>query len=1387
MVAAAATPTQLANTFPFELLEELGRGATSRVFEARDQRSGALVALKIGVAEGSHAFLAEEAERLWRARSSRIPALIDLGEIPKDAKAFAGAPFLALTLTPGRALDVRAERSPDERLALALTVARDIGFALAALHEAGVAHGDVKPENILVQEGAGGLEARLVDLGLAGDADLRTPRGGTPRYLPPETWLSCDTGDGRARDRLALGIVLAEILDPSVATADDALSAARSASFPSPFDRLCPALLAQAPGARPRARWIADEAERVLGRAPAEQAEHAVRATYLASRHAEILRASRCESVRIQVEGRALAWLREAVELGRRCARFRGEALVAESLTLDDTDPLTRARWLVGLVGSAAASWPLGSLPSCDDATLAEALIGLGQTRKPASLELVTIERALSGRAPATVDAPPWPEDPPARVAALALALASSPPCRAAIEEVERHGGPAELVRAATDALRRLGEHGRALALSKDDVSVDGLALRADIARRASEPTLAEELARQALSRDPSHDGAAALFARIQLDSGDVEAAEASLAQAKRTARIAEISALVALRRGSRDEALREAARGEALATSDEARSRLQGLLGYLAHAAGDSAKALDAYSRAADHAARASALLEEATYRTGEAASATDRGDLGRALAASARAALLWEHLGRPADAARAVLARAAAFALAGARYEALAAAFEASERAKQIDDHRALAFAAWPITDVLEAGAEAAITAAHRAHRLLARAGTEEDRLRALARLLRHAPAELDPDDLAFGDDLASTERCVASARLEWWGARAEVLVQGEHCFGRPESIVRELVRIVDAPASVASRGPAFHAGARLAARVGDGDAARVLVRAQSEVARKLVEHCPGELRESVLALPWVREARALESTGVSVEQLADIEALVRALGSRDRLRPLLEQVLDSLILWTGVERGVLLLVAPGGKLVPRVGRNLDREDLRGEQLELSRSLAQRAMELGEPVVAVDAFGEMPSVHASVMALKLRSVLAVPLIARGQTLGVAYLDDRVRKGAFGPDELAWVRLVASLAAVAIADAKSRLLLRRKARQAERAQKMLAETLARREAELEVVSEELARTKRTTRYRYENLVGKSEPFRAMLGLLDRVTPTSVPVLLIGESGSGKELVARALHQNGPRARHTFVGENCGAIPEPLLESTLFGHVRGAFTGADRPRAGLFEIADKGTLFLDEIGEMPLSMQTKLLRVLETGEVRPLGSERGRKVDVRIIAATHRDLRKMVSEGRFREDLYYRLDVITVRIPPLRERIDDIPLLVAHLLAKHGGDERVRVSKEAMACLSAYPWPGNVRQLENEVRRALVLSDGIIQPEHLSHEVREGGKEAKTKELGLNLKARLDALSTELLREAMTRTKGNQTKAAELLGLSRFGLQKMLKRLEIEV
>jgi transcriptional regulator with PAS, ATPase and Fis domain len=363
----------------------------------------------------------------------------------------------------------------------------------------------------------------------------------------------------------------------------------------------------------------------------------------------------------------------------------------------------------------------------------------------------------------------------------------------------------------------------------------------------------------------------------------------------------------------------------------------------------------------------------------------------------------------------------------------------------------------------------------------------------------------------------------------------------------------------------------------------------------------------------------------------------------------------------------------------------------------------------------------------------------------------------------------------------------MAIADARDAVLLRRALRRAERARARVEAMLGDRETELQVTRTELqlVRDGHAGRFRYDDIVGRSEPMREMLRMVDRVTASEVPVLIVGESGTGKELVARAMHTNGPRGRRAFVSENCASVPETLLESTLFGHVRGAFTGASSTRAGLFDVADGGTLFLDEIGEMSLGMQSKLLRVLQGGEVRPVGGDRPRQVDVRVIGATHRDLDAMVAAGTFREDLFYRLNVITLRLPALRERTEDIAALVEHFVAKHAQGAPVKVSRAAMAKLAAFPWPGNVRQLENEIRRALVLGEGAIEVATLSDDVARGGPEA-ARGSGLDLRGRVDALESTLLTEALVKTRGNQTRAAQMLGLSRFGLQKMMKRLGVK-
>jgi len=308
-------------------------------------------------------------------------------------------------------------------------------------------------------------------------------------------------------------------------------------------------------------------------------------------------------------------------------------------------------------------------------------------------------------------------------------------------------------------------------------------------------------------------------------------------------------------------------------------------------------------------------------------------------------------------------------------------------------------------------------------------------------------------------------------------------------------------------------------------------------------------------------------------------------------------------------------------------------------------------------------------------------------------------------------------------------------------------------------------------------------------IVAASAPMIAVLELIERAAEYKATVLLQGESGTGKEVLARAIHLQSPRRAEAFVAVNCGAIPEPLLESELFGHAKGAFTGADRARRGLFVEADGGTLFLDEVGELPLALQVKLLRVLQEEEVRPLGESKARSVDVRVIAATARDLEAEVAGGRFREDLFYRLDVLRVAVPPLRERREDVPLLVDHFLAQFRsalGKPLRGIAEDALQRLAAYHWPGNVRELENVVERAVILanSDQLTLrelPANIVHP--EPAAEAAAGELSLRRARR--AAEVEVIRRALRATHGNRTHAARVLGVSHRALLYKLKEYAI--
>nr|CBX30003.1 Acetoacetate metabolism regulatory protein atoC [uncultured Desulfobacterium sp.] len=317
-------------------------------------------------------------------------------------------------------------------------------------------------------------------------------------------------------------------------------------------------------------------------------------------------------------------------------------------------------------------------------------------------------------------------------------------------------------------------------------------------------------------------------------------------------------------------------------------------------------------------------------------------------------------------------------------------------------------------------------------------------------------------------------------------------------------------------------------------------------------------------------------------------------------------------------------------------------------------------------------------------------------------------------------------------------------------------------------------------------------RYSFGNMIAKSKNMETVFTLSAKAAQYNTTVLIIGESGTGKELIARGIHFAGNRSKKPLVPVNCGGIPENLLESELFGYKKGAFTGADRDKKGLFEEADGGTILLDEIGEMPLSLQVKILRVLQESEIRPIGDSKTKKIDVRVIAATSKNLEEEIKTSAFRQDLYYRLNVLTINIPPLRERIEDVPLLCEHFIntlnIKLGKDIK-SISPSAMSLLLEHEWPGNVRELENVIERAVVLAEQpVIIPENLPSELIIGKKNKTDNDIsGYSIKAAHCAIEKKLIEKALEATNGNRTKASQLLEISHPSLLSKMKTYDIKL
>ncbi|MFZ1080676.1 MAG: sigma-54-dependent Fis family transcriptional regulator [Candidatus Kryptoniota bacterium] len=460
------------------------------------------------------------------------------------------------------------------------------------------------------------------------------------------------------------------------------------------------------------------------------------------------------------------------------------------------------------------------------------------------------------------------------------------------------------------------------------------------------------------------------------------------------------------------------------------------------------------------------------------------------------------------------------------------------------------------------------------------------------------------------------------------------------------------------------------------------------------------------------------------------------------------------LLEKVLEIAMTHLDAERGCIVMVndLSGSGFDVVVSKNFDSEKDTSESI-ASSSVIGKVLKNGEPVLTFDALSdERFEASRSIMAQQILSIICVPLRLQDKTTGAIYLDSKKSRGKFNDETLKFLAVFGNLAAAAVENAQRYDNLR---------------------TENARLKNEVSST-----ILFPGIIGKSKIWKAALDLVQRVVDTAVSVLITGESGTGKELIARAIHSQGTRREMPFMAINCSAIPEQLLESELFGYKKGAFTGANADKKGLLEYAEGGTLFLDEVGDLSAALQAKLLRVLQDKEIRRLGGTDSKKIDIRILAATNKDLHEEIKKGNFREDLYFRLNVVEIHLPPLRDRTEDIPVLANHFMKEacetHGRNVK-RINSEAMSRLLRHPWHGNVRELQNTVERAVVLSrgeelseDDLKLHQHFGEEMLEKGET-------------LEEFEKKLVEKTLAETGGNRTRTAEKLGVSLRWLQYRLK------
>lgn len=497
-------------------------------------------------------------------------------------------------------------------------------------------------------------------------------------------------------------------------------------------------------------------------------------------------------------------------------------------------------------------------------------------------------------------------------------------------------------------------------------------------------------------------------------------------------------------------------------------------------------------------------------------------------------------------------------------------------------------------------------------------------------------------------------------------------------------------------------------------------------------------------------------VRVDDAIQLMARDLCALMKISATINSLRTTDELE---QQLLELIFEVVPARRGAILLVEEGGEEFSSVF-GLDRVKGPDASISVSRTIAQQVRSEGVSILSngvqeSEAFGEVQSVISS----QIQSVLAVPLILFDEVVGIIYLDTTDPGARFDEDHLQLVSAIANIASVALQNIRH----------------------------LESLESENAFLRAGVSIEH-SMVGDSKRMQELYTMISRIAPTESTVLIRGESGTGKELAARAIQVNSPRAARSFVAVNCAALTDSLLESELFGHEKGAFTGAIAQKRGKLEMAEGGTIFLDEIGELAPPLQAKLLRVLQEREFERVGGTRPIKVDLRLIAATNKDLEEAIRKAEFRQDLYYRLNVVSFEMPPLRERKEDIPLLASFFVEKYGHKCRQRamkVSKEARLRLVNYDWPGNVRELENAIERAVVLSStDTIMPEDLPEALLE--TESPTDSHATKYHEAVQETKKKIILQAVEEAGGNYTEAAKLLGVHPNYLHRLIRNMNLK-